>query len=56
MTYEPYSQKKKGNYVFYIIIIIALLLIAVVAWIGLSNMSDPAADPDTSMNETPNLG
>ncbi|MBE6780847.1 MAG: M23 family metallopeptidase [Ruminococcaceae bacterium] len=55
MTYEPYSQKKKGNYVFYIIIIIALLLIAVVAWIGLSNMSDPAADPDTSMNETPNL-
>lgn len=55
MTYTPYSSNKKGNYVFYIIIIVALLLIAVVAWIGLSNMSDPTTDPDTSMNETPNL-
>lgn len=55
MTYEPYSSKKKGNYVFYIIIIITLLLIAVVAWIGLSNMSNPKTDPDTSINETPNL-
>ncbi len=55
MTYTPYSSNKKGNYVFYIIIIVVLLLIAVVAWIGLSNMSDPADDPDTSMSETPNL-
>ena len=55
MTYTPYSSNKKGNYVFYIIIIIALLLIAVVAWIGLSNMNDPTTDPDTSMSETPNL-
>ncbi len=54
MTYTPYSSKKKGNYVFYIIIIIALLLIAIVAWIGLSNMSDPSSDPDTSMSEMPN--
>ncbi len=55
MTYTPYSSKKKGNYVFYIIIIIALLLIAVIAWIGLSNMDDTTTDPDTSMNESPNL-
>lgn len=55
MTYTPYSSNKKGNYVFYIIIIVALLLIAVVAWIGLSNMNDPTTDPDTSMSETPNL-
>lgn len=54
MTYTPYSSNKKRNYVFYIIVIIVLLLIAIVAWIGLSNMSDPTTDPDTSMSEMPN--
>ncbi len=55
MNYEPYSSKKKGNYVFYIIVVVALLLIAIVAWIGLSNISEPNTDPDTSINETPSL-
>lgn len=54
MNYTPYSSKKKGNYVFYIIIVIALVIIAVVAWIGLSNMGDNTVDPDNSMSQKPN--
>lgn len=54
MNYTPYSSNKKGNYVFYIIIIVALIVIAAVAWIGLSNMNDNTADPDTSIIEKPN--
>ena len=54
MNYTPYSSKKKGNYVFYIIIVITLVIVAVVAWIGLSNMGDNTVDPDTSMSEKPN--
>lgn len=54
MNYTPYSENKNKNYIFYIIIVVALIIIAVVAWIGLSNMNDPTTDPDTSMNESPN--
>ncbi len=54
MNYTPYSSNKKGNYIFYIIIIVALIVIAAVAWIGLSNMNDNTADPDTSIIEKPN--
>lgn len=53
MNYTPYSSNKKGNYVFYIIIVVALVVIAAIAWIGLSNMNDKTADPDTSMIEKP---
>jgi murein DD-endopeptidase MepM/ murein hydrolase activator NlpD len=54
MNYTPYSSNKKGNYIFYIIIIVALIVIASVSWIGLSNMNDNTADPDTSIIEKPN--
>ncbi len=49
MNYTPYSSNKKGNYVFYIIIIIALVVIAIVAWIGLSDMNKPK---DTTPNNS----
>ena len=55
MNYTPYSENKNKNYVFYIIIVAALIIIAIIAWIGLSNMNDDTPnDPDTSMNESPN--
>ena len=55
MNYTPYSENKNKNYVFYIIIVAALIIIAIIAWIGLSNMNDDTQNvPDTSMNESPN--
>lgn len=54
MNYTPYSSNKKGNYVFYIIIIVSLIVVAVVAWIGLSNMGEKAVEPNTSKNENTN--
>ena len=55
MNYTPYSENKNKNYIFYIIIVAALIIIAIIAWIGLSNMNDDTQnDPDTSMNESPN--
>ena len=54
MNYTPYSENKNKNYIFYIIIVVALIIIALVAWIGLSNMNDPVTEPDTSMNKSPN--
>ena len=55
MNYTPYSENKNKNYIFYIIIVAALIIIAIIAWIGLSNMNDDTPnDPDTSMNESPN--
>ena len=55
MNYTPYSENKNKNYIFYIIIVAALIIIAIIAWIGLSNMNDDTQNvPDTSMNESPN--
>ena len=55
MNYTPYSENKNKNYIFYIIIVADLIIIAIIAWIGLSNMNDDIQNvPDTSMNESPN--
>lgn len=54
MNYTPYSSKKKGNYVFYIVVIVALVVVAVISWIGLSNMGEKPVEPDVSMNKKPN--
>ncbi len=55
MNYTPYSSSKKGNSVFYIIIIIALIIIAIVAWIGLSNMNKPKTDENPGSNISDSL-
>ena len=54
MNYTPYSSNKKGNYVFYIIVVVSLVVVAVVAWIGLSNMGEKSVEPNTSKNENNN--
>lgn len=55
MNYTPYSSNKKGNSVFYIIIIIALALIAIVAFIGLSNMNKDDMTDKPKNNISDNL-